>query len=276
MIGQPQSPLKAILGVLVVVGALLLKFGKVLLVSLKFLKFGAILQTGGTMLVTAWVYSVALGWPFAVGFVLTILIHELGHVLAAKAYGVPVSAPMFIPGMGAFIAQKSPAPTVFAEAVIAIAGPIAGALAGLFCWIVFALNGSELFLGIAHVTFLMNLFNLTPIYPLDGGRVLGAISKWFMIPGMIILGVLFATGVIRNPLILIIILTSLPHIFLSFKGGKLFASDVEANGMEKVVMGVGYVALAGILAWAMAHTDSHVKPRSPKPQLAANVTAPLR
>jgi len=273
IIVEPKPPRKGLLGALVVLGLLLLNFGKLFLVSLKFLKLGAILQTGGSMLITAWFYSVALGWPFAVGFVVTILVHEIGHVVAAWAYGVPVSAPMFIPGMGAFIALKTPAPTVYAEAVIAIAGPIAGSLAGIVCWLVFSVTGSPLFLGLAHVTFMMNLFNLTPVFPLDGGRVLGAVSKWFMIPGMLILGTLFFTGVIRNPLILIIILMSLPHIFMSFKGGKLFESDVQVTLSQKFIIGVSYVALAGALAWAMAHTDSYVRPQKVSPQMV--MSAPL-
>lgn len=272
IVTEPESTApvakKGIWGMLAVIGLLIVKFGKVALASVQFLKLGALLQTGGTMLLTAWVYSVSLGWPFAVGFVFTILIHELGHVVAAWAYRVPVSAPMFIPGMGAMIWSKHPAPSATAEAVIAIAGPIAGTVAGLVCWAVFAVTGSPLFLGLAHVTFLMNLFNMIPVFPMDGGRVLGAVSKWFLIPGMLILGALFVTGVVRNPLILILLVMALPQVFFSFKSGRhLFDTAHQPSGVQKAAISASYVALSAFLAWSMSVTDTHVSTRKPSSQV---------
>lgn len=255
---------KGLLGALGVGGLLLLKFGKVLLASLKFLKLGALLQTGGSMLVTAWFYSVALGWPFAVGLVVTILVHELGHVIAAWAYRVPVSAPMFIPGMGALIWRKHPAPTVAAEAVIAIAGPIAGGLCGVICWVAFVVTGSPLLLGLAHVTFLINLFNMIPVFPMDGGRVLGAVSKWFLIPGMVMLAALFFTGAVRNPFLLVLLLLALPRVFMSFKGEELYAASAQATNSQKAVIAMSWVVVTSTLAWAMGVTDTHVGARSPR------------
>lgn len=256
---------KGLLGALSVIGLLLLKFGKIILASFKFLKLGALLQTGGSMLVTAWFYSVALGWPFAVGLVVTILIHELGHVIAAWAYRVPVSAPMFIPGMGALIWRKHPAPTVAAEAVIAIAGPIAGALSGVFCWVVYAVTGSPLFLGLAHITFLINLFNMIPVFPMDGGRVLGAVSKWFLIPGMVMLAALFFTGAVRNPFLLVLLILALPRVFTSFKGGDLYAASNQATSAQKAVIAMSWVVVTSTLAWAMSVTDTHVGGRTSRP-----------
>src|SRR5207253_8577684 len=107
----------------------LLALGKFMLPALK---------TGITMLVSIGYYSLLFGWPFAAGFVLCILVHELGHVFVAWRMGVPVSAPLFIPGMGALILQKRWARSAWDEALIGIGGPVAGTAAGLACW---ALSG---------------------------------------------------------------------------------------------------------------------------------------
>jgi len=267
--GHEKQKKGGIIGLLSAIGILLLNFGKILFVSLKFLKLGAILQTGGSMLIMAWVYSIALGWPFAVGFVVTILVHEMGHVLAAKMYRVPVSAPMFIPFMGALIMKKTPAPTMFAEAVIAIAGPIAGGFAGLVCWAVYMSTQSPLWLGLAHVAFLMNLFNLCPVFPMDGGRVMGAVSKWFLIPGMLILGGLYVSGFLHNPMILVLIIMALPSVFHSFKGGSLVGDLPPTSPAEKLVISVAYVSLAATLAWAMGMTDTRIRTHTTGPHLAS-------
>lgn len=119
--------------------------GKFLLPALQWLKLakvaaamGKVLTTGGTMLLSVVVYAQRFGWSFAAGFVLSIFVHELGHVYAAWRKGMPVSAPIFIPGLGALILQKGRAKSVWDEAVIGIGGPLAGTLqASPATWFIF-------------------------------------------------------------------------------------------------------------------------------------------
>ncbi len=127
---------------------LIVPIGAVLLLLLKFaakLKFlivpvikffPLLLKTGGTMLLSIWFYAMNWGWKFAVGFVLLILIHECGHLLAAKRVGLKVGAPVFIPFMGAFIALKDAPKNAWIEAQVAIGGPLLGGIGALACLVI--------------------------------------------------------------------------------------------------------------------------------------------
>src|SRR5438445_3188982 len=149
-------------------------------------KFGlAALKTGGTMLVSMWFYASFYGWWFALGFVLCILAHELGHVYVAWRMGVPVTAPIFIPGFGALILQKRQARSAWDEALIGIGGPVAGTLAGLFCLLIYHRTGSRLMLALADTGLFINLFNLAPIFPLAGGWITGPISPRLWLIGIV-------------------------------------------------------------------------------------------
>jgi Zn-dependent protease len=236
----------------------LLGKAKVLLVGLKFLKLGYLLtflKTGGSMLLSIAVYAAGMGWPFAVGLVLTIFVHEMGHVYAAWRLGVPVSAPVFIPGFGAFILQKRSAKSAWDEALIGIGGPVGGTLAGLVCLAIFWLTGHRFFLVLAYVTFLINLFNLTPIFPLDGGWITGAVSPRLWLIGVVMLGAMLLTGFLRNPFILILLVISLPRILRGLRhGDALPPGTAPATPRQRLLMGIAYVALCGLLAWLMAVT----------------------
>ena len=93
--------------------------------ALKFLPL--LLKSGGTMLLMIWIYTKMWGWKFAVGFVLLLLVHECGHLLVAKKFGLKVGAPVFIPFMGAFIALKEAPRNAWMEACVGIGGPMLGA-----------------------------------------------------------------------------------------------------------------------------------------------------
>jgi Zn-dependent protease len=135
-----------------------------------------------SMVVSIVAYSLIFGWWFAVGFVLLLLIHELGHVVQLRREGVPASAPLFIPFLGAVINMKRLPNNAGAEARVGIAGPIAGTLATLIPLTVYLISGSHLFQGLAYIGFFLNCFNLFPILPLDGGRVMAALSPrmWYV------------------------------------------------------------------------------------------------
>jgi Zn-dependent protease len=228
-------------------------FGKLKYFSLA-LKFGLpALKTGGTMLISMWVYSQLFGWWFAVGFVLSILAHELGHVYVAWRMGVPVTAPIFIPGFGALILQKRRARSAWDEALIGIGGPVAGTLAGLVCLLMYYRTGSQLMLALADTGFFINLFNLAPIFPLDGGWITGAISPRIWLLGIVGMIGAFATGFVRNPLIIILLILSLPRLWRGLKTG-----DVTPKGgtpttpQQRITMGLAYVALCGLLVGLMS------------------------
>lgn len=220
------------------------------------LKFGLVaLKTGGTMLLSIWVYAFRFGWWFAVGFVLCILVHELGHVFVAWRMGVPVSAPIFIPGMGALILQKRSARSAWDEALIGIGGPAAGTFAGLVCLALYQMTGSRLMLGLAYFDFLINLFNLAPVYPLDGGWITGAISPRIWLIGMVGMMGAFLTGRVRNPMILFLLFMSLPRLWRGLTTGEMMQPGAEpTTPHQRLTMGIAFVGLAGLLFWLTGYT----------------------
>lgn len=255
---------KGLWGGLLGVGLLFAKFGKVALVALKGAKFLPFVKTFATMFLTIWVYSMIYTWKFAAGFVVGILIHEMGHVAAAAAMGVPVSAPLFIPFFGAMILRKEGAKSAWGEAVIGIGGPIAGMIAGLIFLGISLGTSSDLFMALAYVTFLMNLFNLTPVFPLDGGWITGSISPRIWLVGIILLATMFLTGMIGNPFILVLILMSLPRLWAGLRHGhfELHPGQEPSNPKQKWIMGVSYVGLCILLAFLTFEThDAAAKAR---------------
>ena len=218
---EPQAPrsnkLKTLLGSFGLVIVLILKFGAklklFLLPALKF--FPILLKTGGTMILSIWAYSMFWGWQFAAGFVLLILLHEIGHLLAAKAYRLKVGWPVFIPFMGALIALKEAPRHAWVEFWIAAGGPIAGGLAALGCHVLASITGSPFLLALAYTGYFLNLFNLIPIGILDGGRMATALSPWLWVVGLVIAG---AFAIYRPSFIIFLILiTSLPRLFSLFR-----------------------------------------------------------
>ena len=149
-----------ILAPLVVAGAVLLKLAG----SLKFL--GIFVAVGG--------YALIWGWRFGVGFVLLILVHELGHYVEAKRQGLNPQIPVFIPFLGAYVALRNQPFDPWRNSLVSVAGPAAGGAAALACLIYGNAVDSDLFRALAYVGFLLNLFNLIPIGFLDGGHILRA------------------------------------------------------------------------------------------------------
>jgi Zn-dependent protease len=219
---------------------------KFLLVGLKALPFAKILLTSGSMLFSMVLYAIGMGVPFAVGFVLMILIHELGHGYAMRRHGLAAGAPVFIPFLGAMIAMKSQPRTPLVEAEVAIAGPIAGTAAALVACGLFFVTHSPLFLALAHTGFLLNLFNLTPFGFLDGGRVVKLFSRKMWIVGALVLVTMFALT--HSLQLLLIGLLSLPSVF--GKQGPPPGDD-QVTPSERVNMAFHYFGLCGFLAAGM-------------------------
>jgi Zn-dependent protease len=189
--------LTAPLGALAVFGA---KFKALLLLAPKL----KLLSTSGTMLVSVAAYSLIWGWKFAVGFVLLIFVHEMGHVLQLRREGIKASAPMFIPFLGAVIAAKSLGRNALAEARVGLAGPVLGSLGAAALIPLAAATGNDLFKALAFTGFFLNLFNLLPVVPLDGGRAMAALSPWMWFVGFA--GLIAVAVAYPNPIILLIVL----------------------------------------------------------------------
>jgi Zn-dependent protease len=182
--GRPSRPLyKRLGGALAALGALAAKFGAYLKGAVLLLPKLKLLTTAGTALVSVAAYSLWWGWPFAAGFVVLLFIHEMGHVIQLRREGIRASAPTFIPFLGAMIASRSLGENALAEARVGLAGPVLGSLGAAVCLLVAEGSHSSFFRALAYVGFLINLFNLLPVLPLDGGRAMAAMAPWMWFVG---------------------------------------------------------------------------------------------
>lgn len=157
----------------------------------KLLLFGLTkLSTFGSMALTALLYAQLFGWQWAVGFVLCIYVHEMGHVFAFRRYGIEASAPMFVPFVGAFVRGSAYPRTVSESAHVGMAGPIFGLGAGAASLLLHWFTDAPVFAAIAHTAAWLNLFNLLPVGGLDGARGMEALSRTqrWMVVGMFGLG----------------------------------------------------------------------------------------
>ena len=189
---------------------------KLLLLLLKGAKFSKFLLTGGTMLLSVLAYAWLFGWWYAVGFVGLIFVHEMGHYIAARQRGLDVGAPTFIPFVGAWIQLKEMPHNAETEAYVGIAGPFAGTLAALLCFYAARNYDSQLLLALSYSGFFLNLFNLIPLKPFDGGRVTAVISKKMWLIGAPLLTVMFFYH--PSPMLILIALLAAPHVWHAMRG----------------------------------------------------------
>ncbi|RXZ80100.1 site-2 protease family protein [Paenibacillaceae bacterium] len=166
----------------IITAALLFIFTKGKYVILMLGKFGPTLIS---MALTVGAYALLSPIWFAVGFVALILVHELGHVLAAKQKGLPVSMPLFIPFVGALISMKRHPKDAVTEAYIALGGPVVGTIGALLVYAGGYMLDMPLLFVLAKVGFFLNLINLLPVHPLDGGRIATAVSRWLWLVGLV-------------------------------------------------------------------------------------------
>lgn len=192
-------------------GVALLAKSKAILVALKGLSAGKLLFSFGSMLAMVALEAQRSGWLFGLGFVVMILIHELGHGYAMKRAGLRAGYPIFIPFFGAMIALRDQPRNSLVEARIAIAGPVAGTLAALGATALFLLTDSRIYLAVAYSGYFLNLFNLVPMAPLDGGRVAQMFSRRMWVVGLALMAGLFFLH--PSPQLAIIGLFALLHAF---------------------------------------------------------------
>jgi Zn-dependent protease len=222
---------------------------KLLLLALKAAKFGPLLKTGGTMIISVFAYSLLFGWRYAAGFVVLIFVHELGHYLSAKHAGLNVGTPTFIPFVGAWIELKDQPMDARVEAKIALAGPVAGTLGALACYYVASSESSQLLLALAYAGFMLNLWNLLPINPLDGGRIVGLLSPRIWLVGLPLLGALLFWR--PSPMLFLIMIMALPSAWRVWRGTwreTMPEGYYEQPTSVKLEYGAGYLGLAVFLA----------------------------
>jgi Zn-dependent protease len=241
------------LSLLGVIGLLILKWGKAVLLLLPKAK---LLTTSGTMLVSIGAYSLIWGWKFALGFVLLLLVHEMGHVIQLRREGIEASAPMFIPFLGAAVMAKSLGDDATAEARVGLAGPVLGTLGALALLPIAITTDDHFWYALIFTGLFLNLFNLLPVVPLDGGRAMAALSPWMWFVGLFAMAVLAFTY--PNPVIILILLFAVYETYKRWKARKAGGDAVQAYYRVKpahrlAILGV-YLGLIIVCAVGMGLT----------------------
>jgi Zn-dependent protease len=205
------------------------------------------------MLVSVAAYALIWGWKFAVGFVLLIFVHEMGHVLQLRREGVPAGAPLFIPFLGAIVGMKQLPDDAAAEARVGLAGPVLGTLGAALLVPVWLATGNDFWGALAFTGMFLNLFNLAPVVPLDGGRAMAAMAPWMWGVGfaaMVALAIAFP-----NPFIFIILLLAGMETWRRWKahraGGEADAAYYRVAPRHRALVAAVYIGLIVALVIGM-------------------------
>jgi Zn-dependent protease len=242
---EPRFPLlRKALGPLVAVGALLAKFGGPLFKAKFFF----------SIFISAAFYVLWGGWWVGIGLIVLLFVHEMGHVLEARRQGLPVSAPIFIPFLGAMILLKEMPQDAWNEAKVAIAGPLVGSAGAGAIWIAAEVTDSNHLRAVAFLGFFLNLFNLLPVVPLDGGRIVGALHPVLWLVGFLaLLGLVFLRP---NPILILILLISGMELWQRWRvrDHPEMQSYYRVTPRRRVTMAVLYFGLAVLLVLGMNAT----------------------
>jgi Zn-dependent protease len=251
---QPkQGPIKRVIGpALAAIAAFLTKLKAILLLLPKLKLFTA----AGTMLISVAAYGAIWGWQFGAAFVALLFIHEMGHVIALRREGIKASAPMFVPFLGAVISAKSLGDNAAAEARVGLAGPILGSLGAAACVLIWHATGNDFWRALAFTGFFLNLFNLLPVVPLDGGRAMAAMAPamWFVgFAGLVALAFVFP-----NPIILLIVIFGGLETWRRWKsrreGGEEAQAYYSVRPLDRALVAAVYLSLIALLVVGMNAT----------------------
>jgi len=229
---------------------------KLLLLLLSAGKLGKLLLSGGTMLVSVLAYAFVFGWRYAVGFVVLIFIHEMGHYLAARQRGLDVGLPTFIPFVGAWIDLKQQPHDVETEAWVGLGGPLLGGLAALACYFAARETDSRLLLALAYAGFFINLFNLIPLSPFDGGRITAVLTPRVWLLGVPVLVALFFWR--PSPMLILVAVLAAPQVMRAWKYDPKDPANQQYYAVStetRVTYSLYYIGLLAFLA-VMSH-DTH-------------------
>ena len=229
---------------------------KLLALLLAGAKFGKLFTTGGTMLLSVVVYAFVYGWKYAVGLVALIFVHEMGHYIAARRRGLAVGSPTFIPFVGAWVDLKQQPHDAETEAYVGLGGPLLGTVGALAVYFVARNENLPWLLAVAYAGFFINLFNLIPLSPFDGGRITAVLSPRVWLLGVPVLGALFIFR--PSPMLLLVALLAAPQVWkaLTYRADSPEAQTYYAvPARVKWEYGLMYVGLTAYLAM-MTH-DVH-------------------
>ncbi|MBI3728353.1 MAG: site-2 protease family protein [Burkholderiales bacterium] len=222
---------------------------KLLLLLFSGVKFSKLLASGGTMIISVAVYAWIFGWWYAVGFVLLMFVHEMGHFIAARQRGLDVGLPTFIPFLGAWIELKDMPHDAETEAYIGLGGPLAGTVGAILCYFLARNYNSDLLMAVAYSGFFLNLFNMIPLSPFDGGRITAVLTPRIWFVGVPVLLALFYYR--PSPMLIIIGLLAWPQLWRAWK----YDPEAEENkayynmsGEVRVTYAAYYLILLGFLA----------------------------
>ncbi|HEX5685488.1 MAG TPA: site-2 protease family protein [Ideonella sp.] len=222
---------------------------KLLLLLLSGVKLGPLLASGGSMLLSVGLYAFVFGWRYAAGFVALLFVHEMGHYIAARRRGLAVGLPTFIPFIGAWVELKDLPHDAETEAYVGLGGPLLGTMGAIVCYFVARNEGIHWLLAVAYSGFFLNLFNLIPLSPFDGGRITAVLSPRIWLLGVPVLGALFYYR--PNPMLILIALLAAPQVWKAIKYRKDSAEAATYYNVPTKVKweyGIYYVALLGFLA----------------------------
>jgi len=246
-----------VVGALAAIGLFLAKYGFILL------KFAKLAPTALSMVVALGFYTLLFGWQFAIGVIALIFVHEMGHVLAGRLLGIPVSLPVFLGPLGAVTFFKRPITDLREEAITAIGGPLLGTLGTIACTFLATSMPRgrlhDLLLALAYFGFAINLFNLLPLNPLDGGRVANAVSVWANVVGLGIAGVLLLLTVaagIPNPFLLVILVLGGISTVSRFRSRRRGEGPPPLPVGTRALIGIAYAAMLAITAVGMGATHA--------------------
>lgn len=251
--GAPQvRPSRGILGWLTGLGLAIWGLAKYLVFLVKIPALGTLI----TALISLGAYALFFGPWFGAGLVLMIFVHEMGHVLEIRRQGMKATAPIFIPFVGAAIFQRQLAADALKQAQIAIAGPLAGTVGATAAFVLFAATGWPQWLLFAYLGFFLNLFNMLPLGFLDGGWIMGAVSKWFQVVG----AALIAAAVIFlhfrvSPFLIFLAILMIPTIIARFRNDKLPYYQ-SVSPAAKLGVGIAWLALSLYLGVAMVQSQT--------------------
>jgi Zn-dependent protease len=241
---ERRGPLRRLGGSVVAGGLVALKFVGQLAILLKF-KFLF------TFAIAVGAYALFWGWWFGLGFAVLLLIHELGHVIWLRREGVRASLPVFIPFMGAFVAMKEMPKNAYVEAKVGLAGPVLGTVGALATLVWAEEVNSDLLRALAYLGFLLNLFNLIPVVPLDGGRAVSALHPAFWFAGLFAMAILFFKY--HSPILLLVLVFCCYELYRRWSRRNMpgFREYHAVSVPQRVAIAAVYLALVVTLIVGM-------------------------
>jgi len=254
--GEPKPWYKRAGGGVAALVIVIVKFAAKLKALLLLLPKLKILTTSGSMLVSVGAYSLIWGWKFALGFVVLLFVHEMGHVIQLRREGIKASAPVFIPFLGAAVWAKSLGDNALAEARVGLAGPVLGSIGAAACIPIADATGNDFWRALAFTGFFLNLFNLLPVVPLDGGRAMAAMAPWMWFAGL--LAVLVLAFTYPNPIILLIALLAAMETWRRWRsrreGDHAARAYYRVAPLHRALVAAVYLGLIALLVVGMDAT----------------------